>query len=149
MDPSSTEVLEKLRKYCAFQERSHRDVGQKMWDMKIPSNLHDDILIELISSDFINEERFAKAYVRGKFRIKKWGRLKIVKGLKEHNISKPCIQIGLREIDDRQYMKNLRQCIDEKRLKLTEKNPWKRKSAIMRFAQQRGFETELILELIG
>lgn len=141
--------MEKLRKYCAYQERSHRDVTGKLWDMKVPPDWHDDILIALIQDNFINEERFARTYARGKFTMKKWGRLKIVQGLKRHGVSAVNIRTALTEIDEDHYMDVLRETIDLKRSKLKEKNPWKRKAAIMRFAAQRGFEHGLITELLN
>lgn len=149
MDFGPKEALEKLRKYCAYQERSHEDVVQKMWDLKIPEDWRDDIILSLMQENFLNEERFARTFVRGKFNIKKWGRVKIIEGLKKHRVSKQCIKLGLTEIDEDKYLQVLRATIDEKRSRLKEKNPWKRKSAIYRFAAQRGFEGSLINQLLS
>lgn len=149
MDFGPKEALEKLRKFCAYQERSHKDVDQKMWDLKIPSEWRDDIILSLMKENFLNEERFARTYARGKFNIKKWGRIKITEGLKKHEVSKKCIQLGLSEIDYQEYLKVLRQTIEEKKASLKEKNQWKRKSAIYRFAMQRGFEGNLIREILN
>ena len=141
-------MLEKLRKYCAYQERSHHNVVQKMWDLKIPMDWRDDMLISLIQENFLNEERFARTYVRGKFNIKKWGRIKIIQGLKQHDVSQKCIQISLTEIDEDQYLKTLYDTIELKRSKLKEKNPWKRRGAIYKFVTGRGFEGNLVTEAI-
>lgn len=149
MDFGPKEALEKLRKYCAYQERSHEDVVQKMWDLKIPEDWRDDIILSLMQENFLNEERFARTFVRGKFNIKKWGRIKIIEGLKKHRVSKQCIKLGLLEIDEDKYLQVLRDTIEEKRSRLKEKNPWKRKSAIYRFAAQRGFEGSLINQLLS
>ena len=149
MDSGPKEVLEKLRKYCAYQERSHADVAQKMWDLKIPMEWRDDLVLSLMKENFLNEERFARTYARGKFNIKKWGRIKIVNGLKQHSVSKKCIQLALTEIDEDTYLKVLQETIELKRAKLKEKNPWKRRSAIYRFASQRGFESDLINKFIN
>jgi regulatory protein len=149
MDFGPKEALEKLRKYCAYQERSHADVNQKMWDLKLPMEWRDDIVLSLIKENFLNEERFARTYARGKFNIKKWGKVKIMEGLKKHQVSKKCIQLGLTEIDDENYFKVLRQTIEDKRSSLKEKNQWKRRSAIYRFATQRGFESSLINEVLN
>lgn len=149
MDFGPKEALEKLRKYCAYQERSHEDVVQKMWDLKIPEDWRDDIILSLMQENFLNEERFARTFVRGKFNIKKWGRVKIIEGLKKHRVSKQCIKLGLTEIDEDKYLQVLRATIEEKRSRLKEKNPWKRKSAIYRFAAQRGFEGSLINQLLS
>lgn len=149
MDGGPKETLEKLRKYCAYQERSHQDVVQKMWDLQVPADWRDDIILALIGENFLNEERFARTYVRGKFNIKKWGRVKIIQGLKQHQVSEKCIKLGLTEIDEDKYLNVLRETIEEKRSKLKEKNPWKRKSAMYRFAAQRGFEGSLINEMLA
>tara|TARA_R110002072_G_scaffold258181_1_gene416831 strand:- start:162 stop:623 length:462 start_codon:yes stop_codon:yes gene_type:complete len=148
MDFGPKEALEKLRKYCAYQERSHKDVSQKMWDLEIPLEWKDDIFLALMKENFLNEERFARTYARGKFNIKKWGRVKITQGLKKHQVSKKCIQLGLTEIDEDEYLKVLQDTIELKRSKLKEKNPWKRRSAIYRFVVQRGFESGLVSELM-
>lgn len=149
MDFGPKEALEKLRKYCAYQERSHEDVVQKMWDLKIPEDWRDDIVLSLMQENFLNEERFARTFVRGKFNIKKWGRVKIVEGLKKHRVSPQCIKLGLSEIDEDTYLQVLKDTIDEKRSRLKEKNQWKRKSAIYRFAIQRGFESSLINQALN
>mgnify|MGYP000651624057 CR=1 FL=1 len=149
MDFGPKEALEKLRKFCAYQERSHEDVVQKMWELEIPEDWRDDIVLSLMQENFLNEERFARTYARGKFNIKKWGKVKITQGLKRHRVSKQCIKLGLSEIDEDKYIEVLKDTIEEKRSKLKEKNPWKRRSAIYRFAMQRGFETSLINEFIN
>lgn len=140
------EALEKLRKYCAYQERSYKDVNQKMWDLELPMEWRDDIVLSLIKENFLNEERFARTYARGKFRMNKWGRVKITEGLKKHEVSKKCIQLALTEIEEEEYFKVLRETIEVKRASLKEKNQWKRKAAIYRFVVQRGFESSLVNE---
>lgn len=149
MDFGPKEALEKLRKYCAYQERSHADVSQKMWDLEIPSEWKDDIVLGLMKENFLNEERFARTYARGKFKIKKWGKVKITHGLKKHEVSKKCIQLALTEIDQDDYLRVLKDTIELKLSQLKEKNHWKRRSAICRFAAQRGFESSLINEQLN
>ncbi|MCB0754021.1 MAG: RecX family transcriptional regulator [Flavobacteriales bacterium] len=148
MEEGPKALLEKLRKYCAYQERSHHDVVQKMWDLNIPQEWRDEMLLALIQENFLNEERFARTYVRGKFNIKKWGRIKIIQGLKQHDVSKRCIQLALTEIDEDSYLQALQEAIELKRSKLKEKNPWKRRGAIYRFVTGRGFEGNLVTEAI-
>lgn len=148
MESGPKAALEKLRKYCAYQERSNQDVVQKLWELQITPEWHDEIIISLIQENFLNEERFARAFARGKFSIKKWGRVKITDGLKKHGVSKPCIKLALTEIDGDKYFELLNETVRLKRDSLKEKNPWKRKSAIYRFAVQRGFESSLVLEAI-
>lgn len=146
MESGPKAALEKLRKYCAYQERSHADVAQKMWDLEIPLDWRDEIILHLMKENFLNEERFARTYARGKFNIKKWGRVKIIDGLKKHGVTKPCIVLALSEINEDEYLRVLRDTMQQKRSKLKEKNPWKRKAAIYRSIVQRGFESSLVLE---
>jgi regulatory protein len=87
--------------------------------------------------------------VRGKFRMKGWGRLKIRAGLSVHRIDKKMMQKALYQIDEDEYMDRLRKTIDEKLNRVKEKNPYKRKAALVRFAAQRGFETDLIYEVLN
>ena len=148
MDFGPKEALEKLRKYCAYQERSYKDVHDKMWDLKIPAEWRDDMILGLMQENFLNEERFARTYARGKFNIKKWGRVKIIQGLKRHRISKKCIQLGLSEMDEDEYLEVMQHTIELKRSKLKEKNQWKRKSAIYQFVTGRGFEGNLVSDAL-
>ena len=148
MDFGPKEALERLRKYCAYQERSYKDVNDKMWDLKVPSEWRDDIIFGLIQESFLNEERFARAYSRGKFNIKRWGRVKIIQGLKRHQVSPKCIQLGLSEIDEDDYLQVLSDTVELKSSKLKEKNQWKRKGAIYNFVTGRGFEGNLVTEAI-
>lgn len=120
-----------------------------MWDLRIPQDWRDELLITLIQENFLNEERFARSFVRGKFNIKKWGRIKIINGLKQHDVSKKCINLALTEINEDEYLKVLRETIELKRSKLKEKNQWKRRSAMYRFALQRGFESSIINEILS
>jgi len=148
MDFSPSATLEKMRKYCAYQERSHKDVEQKMWELEIPKNQKDDILLKLMQENFLNEERFARAYAKGKFNIKKWGKVKIINGLKKHRVQKTCIRLALSEIDGDLYLETLQKNLEKKNAELKEKNQWKRKSALYRFAAQRGFEASLINDVL-
>jgi regulatory protein len=119
-----------------------------MWDLKVPSEWRDDIIFGLIQENFLNEERFARAYSRGKFNIKRWGRIKIIQGLKRHQVSPKCIQLGLSEIDEDDYLQVLSNTVELKNSKLKEKNQWKRKGAIYNFVTGRGFEGNLVTEAI-
>ena len=117
-----------------------------MWDLNIPLEWRDDMLIAFMQENFLNEERFARTYARGKFNIKKWGRVKIIQGLKQHDVSSKCIQLALTEIDEAEYLKVLRDTIEIKLASLKEKNQWKRRGAIYKFVTGRGFEGSLVNE---
>ena len=87
-------------KYCAYQERSQSEVRNKLKSLKVYYEIIEQVIAELINQDFLNEERFARAYARGKFNINGWGKRKIIAGLKHKDLTKQCIILGLSEIDD-------------------------------------------------
>jgi regulatory protein len=136
--------LEKGMAYCAYQERCQQEVRDKLYEWGLWPDAVENILAELISQNFLNEERFAMAYAGGKFRIKKWGRVKIKIELQKRRISPYCIRKGLSVIDDADYLTCLRNVLQEYAKKLKEKHPLKRRYKIMRYAQSRGFEQDLI-----
>ena len=93
------EALVKLQKYCAYQDRCHKEVEQKLTQMRMIPKAIEQIIVDLIQNNYLNEERFAKAYVRGKFSIKKWGKVRLTLELKQRQISKYVIKTALAEID--------------------------------------------------
>jgi len=104
---SKDDALEVLRKYCVYQDRCHSEVRTRLLKLKIYGDDLEDIIVDLIDDDFLNEERFAKAYVRGKYRMKSWGRYKIERALKEKRVSDYCIRKGMQEINEEEYLENL------------------------------------------
>src|SRR3990170_4529848 len=101
------EAREKIQRYCAYQERSHREVRNKLHEFGLYRKDVDEIISDLITDGFLNEERFAKAFAGGKFRMKKWGRIKISHALEAKGISQNCIRIGLKEIEEASYVTSL------------------------------------------
>jgi regulatory protein len=101
------QAIQKLKQYCAYQERSHSEVEQKLWDLGVHRSEHDEILSVLIEENYLNEERFAKAFVGGKFRMKDWGRKKIYYALKEKKVSEYNIKKAMKEIDEEDYQKTV------------------------------------------
>src|SRR5688500_923655 len=97
---TAQQAKERIQQYCAYQERSHLEVRNKLYSFGLYRGDVDEILAGLITDGFLNEERFAKAFAGGKFRMKKWGRIKITHALESKGVSSNCIRIGLREIDD-------------------------------------------------
>ncbi|MFT6807217.1 MAG: regulatory protein [Saprospiraceae bacterium] len=93
------EILHKLMRYCDYQDRCHQEVRTKLLQLKIYGQDLEEVMAELISTDYLNEERFATSYARGKYRIKGWGRIKIRQGLKSKRISDYSIRKGLQEIE--------------------------------------------------
>lgn len=146
--PTEQELQEKIQRYCAYQERSHQEVRNKLYQLGAFSSQVDKIIGDLIMQGFLNEERFAKAFAGGKFRMKKWGRVKIVKALEQKGVSKNCINIALKEIDDDRYRQALLALLKEKEQRLTEENPFVKKDKLSKFLIQKGYEPALVWEAI-
>ncbi len=143
-----TQAFEKISSYCAYQERSHKEVRNKLYEYGLYRGDVEEILSRLITDGFLNEERFAKAFAGGKFRIKKWGRNKIVNELESLGITSKCIQKGLAEIESADYNKTLRNLL-KKKLELTsEENIFKKRDKVGRFAIGKGYESELVWGLL-
>ena len=139
----------KIKYFCAYQERSQYEVRSKLLGMKIYGDDLELYIVALLEENFINEERFSKAYAGGKFRVKHWGRQKIVQGLKQHKISVYCIKAGLAEIKEEDYRLIFNQLAEQKLASLQkERSVWNKKAKLRNFLLQRGFEDEYIYEFI-
>jgi regulatory protein len=141
---SPEEAKSKILRYCAYQERSHREVKKKLYELGLYSSEVDELISYLITEGFLNEERYAKAYAGGKFRMKKWGRLKIIRELENHGLTANCIKIGLREIDSSDYERTLQEVVLKKSRQISEENRYVKRDKVARYAIQRGFEPELV-----
>ena len=144
-----SEVLKKIKRYCTYQERCHSEVRSKLLGMNVFGDNLEEIIAILIQEDYLNEQRFADSFARGKFRIKKWGRNKIRQHLQRKRISPACIEIGLSSIDEHDYSYTIKElwirCLGEARSKsLTE---FQKNKRCIENLQRRGFEYSLILEL--
>lgn len=144
-----TQVLEKLKYYCAYQERAHSEVYQKLWDYQLNEEERTNIIAALIGENYLNEERFAIAYAEGKFRMKKWGKIKIKQKLKEKKVSTYCIDKGLKAIEDEEYWETLTYLVTVKHAAIKESNSYKRKVKTVNYCYQKGFETDLIWEAVN
>ncbi len=140
--------LQKLKKYCAYQERCHYDVELKLKNLGANSNLSDEIITTLILEGYLNEERYTRSYVRGKFNINKWGRNKIVMGLKAKKISSYLIKKGLEEIDESDYIETLREILTNKSKYLSCNTKYDKNRKLYAYAYNRGFENSIIKELL-
>lgn len=138
------EAKGKIQRYCAYQERSHQEVRNKLFEYGLYSNDVDQLLSDLITDGFLNEERYAKAFVGGKFRMKKWGRIKIVNALEAHGLSQNCIKIGLKEIDPGDYISTLDSLLEKKGNEIDEENIYAKRDKISKYAIQKGYEPELV-----
>ena len=138
----------KLESYCAYQERCHKEVRQKLRDMKMIPEAIDVIMVHLIQHNFLNEERFSKAFVRGKFSIKNWGKQRIINELKFRNISTYNINTGLKEIDDEHYLKTLQKLAEKKLPLIKESNAFKKSSKLVSYLISKGFEPSLVYQVV-
>ena len=142
------EAKAKAWAYCAYQERSQQEVRDKLYEYGLRPDEVESLIAELIGENFLNEERFAKAYAGGKFRTKKWGRHKILQGLKQHRISDYCQRKGLAEIDPEEYYEALLELVRKKKEALHEKDLFTLKSKLARFVIGKGYEQDLVWEAI-
>ncbi len=134
------EAIERLEKFCADQERSHHQIEKKLYQYGMPRNCHDEILLSLIQDNFVNEERFAEAYCRGKTRINQWGRMKVRQGLQQHRVSEYNIEKALDQIDSESYEENMRDLIDRKyRYWPASLSADEKKQKTVRYLLQRGY----------
>lgn len=140
--------LDKLKHFCAYQERCHSEVKAKLGQLRVWGNEADEIIAALITEDYLNEERFARGFARGKFRMKQWGRNKIRQALKEKNISAYCIKKGIEEIDEQEYRRTLEKLASDKYQSLKKDQYLKRKFNTIRYLLSKGYETALIQETI-
>ena len=138
------EALEKAKSYCAYQERCHKEVSEKLYSWKLNADEIDYIIDHLLQENYLNEERFAIAFAGGKFRIKHWGRKKIVTKLKEKRVSEYCIKKALEEIDDKEYIITLHRLIEKKHGSLKDKNPFTKKKKTAAYIFNKGYESDLI-----
>jgi len=143
------QALQKLRHYCGYQERSHYDVQQKLWELGVRRAEHDEIISTLIEEDYLNEERFAKAFVGGKFRMKDWGRKKIYYALKEKQVSEYSIRKALKEIDEEAYRGTLLELAEKKYAGLKDEQYLVRKKKTIDYLMQKGYEPELVTSIVN
>ena len=142
------QALQKLKHYCGYQERCHAEVKTKLYELGVSKSYHDEIISTLIEEDYLNEERFANAFVRGKFRMKQWGRVKIKYELKQKQVSEYCIKKALKEINEEDYIKTVNELAEEKYASLKSEQYLVRKKKTMDYLFQKGFEPALINEAI-
>jgi len=141
-------ALEKMKNWCAYQERSQFEVRNKLVEYGIFNEEAENIISQLIQENFLNEERFALAFARGKFRIKRWGRIKIKLELKQHKVSEYCISKALKQIDGNEYFATLEKIIEKKTKEIKESNKIKKQYKIIKYAMSRGYEQDIIMDAI-
>lgn len=143
------EAKRKLEDFCAYQERYHKEVIEKLRKMRMIPLAIDEIVVHLIQNNFLNEERFAKSFARGKFRYKKWGRVRIKRELKFRGLSEYIIQSALNEIDDVEYSEIFNQLAEKKQREIKEKSSYKAKRKLADYLLYRGWESELVYDKVN
>ena len=141
-------ALAKAEHYCVYQERSQQEVRDKLYEWGLYTNAVENVITQLIEGNFLNEERFANAYTQGKFNQKNWGKNKIKQGLKFKKVSDPLIKKALKSINEDDYLRTLQQVLQKKASLLSEKDTFKRRYKLQQYALSRGYENDIISELL-
>ena len=144
------EATARMERFCAYRERCHREVIEKLREMRMIPEVIDQIIHHLITGNYLNETRFATSFARGKFRIKKWGRNRIVRELKAREISLYNIKLALKEIPDSEYLETFHQLAKKRWEALKgEPDPQRKKRKFYDYLSYRGWESHLIWEKLG
>ena len=141
--------MQKLRFYCRYQQRCQSEIKEKLFDLGVHKKEHDELITELIKENCLNEERFAVAFVSGRFKMKQWGRKKIQKGLKEKRVSDEIAQKALEQIDKKEYMAILNKIAKEKYASLKHEQYLVRIRKTMDYLMQKGYEVDLIRNTVN
>lgn len=142
------QAIQKLEHYCAYQDRCHEEVIQKLRSMKMDQDEIDQIIVQLIADNFLNEERFACSYARGKHRIKHWGKIRIVNELKFRKISQYNINLALKEITTEEYEATFHNLAEQNWESIRELNPLKKRKKFCDYLLRKGFESNLVYEKV-
>lgn len=143
------EALIKAANFCAYQERTHKEVRQRLAELDVIGDESEAIITWLIENNYLNEERFARIFAGSKFRQKKWGRIKIRQELKMRGVSDYCLKAGMSEIDGDDYMVTLQEIIEKKSRDIKDSNKLIIKQKLVKFALSRGFENDLVFDVVG
>ncbi|MDD7915496.1 regulatory protein RecX [Polaribacter ponticola] len=143
------EIKRKLEQYCVYQDRCHKEVEQKMRDYNLIPAAKELILLSLMQDNFLNEERFSKSFARGKFRIKNWGKQRIIRELKFRDISTYNIKTALKGIDENEYLNTIYRITENRNDVISESNIFKRKKKMIDFLMRKGYENDLIFKIVN
>lgn len=139
-----SQIIQKLEHYCAYQERCHEEVLGKLRTFTNDPDEMDAVVVHLIAQNYLNEERFARAFARGKHGIKNWGRVRIKMELKKRMISERIIKAALSEIDDDDYLQNFEDVSERHWDSIREKNAMKKRKKFCDYLMRKGYESQLI-----
>jgi len=143
------QALQKLRFYCRYQQRCQSEIKEKLFELGVPNKDHNDLIIELTKENRVSDERFAEAFVTGRFKMKQWGRKKIQKGLKGKRVSDEIVQKALGQINAKEYITILNKLAKEKYASLKHEQYLVRKKKTMDYLLQKGYEVDLVRNAIN
>jgi regulatory protein len=145
---TNEQALQKLRQYCAYQERCHHEVRQKLWDLGVRKQDHDTLISTLIEENYLDEERFAIQFAGGKFRMLQWGKKKILYALREKKVSEYSISKALKLIDQEHYLQTVMKLALEKYDSLKKEQHLVRKKKTQDYLLQKGYESEVVADVL-
>jgi len=148
VEKSAEYLYARVRSFCSYQERSVQEVRKKLLEWKVRPEVAAKIIRTLGEENYLNEERFARMFAGGKFRMRKWGRNRIMAELRARQIPELTIQIGLEEIDEHEYIKTLQMLIDKKKSSIDHPDSASGRNKIYNFVLSKGFERHLILKYL-
>ncbi len=146
---SKADALVKLQRYCAYQDRCHSEVRSKLIELGCYGQDLEEVMASLIEEKFLDEERFARSFARGKFRMKQWGRTRILQELKLRKISDYCLRKAMEEIKEADYLETLKAVLEKRAGHIAEADDFARKGKLAQYAMSRGFEAELVWNLLN
>ena len=145
---SIKEAIQKIEYFCAYKERCHEEVISKLWTMKLDSDEIDQIMVHLIAENFLNEERYACSFAKGKHRIKHWGKIRITNELKHKKISQTLINTALKEITPEEYLETFHTLAEKHWESIRETNTLKKRKKFCDYILRRGFESNLVYDKV-
>jgi regulatory protein len=142
------QAFQKIKHYCAYQERSHKEVKEKLYSFGLYKVDVEELMSRLIEEDYLNEERFACQFAGGKFRMKQWGKVKIEHELKQKQISAYCIKKGLKEIPDDDYQQTLHRIAEKRYQSLKGEDLYVKRGKLTEYLIMKGYERAMVVEMV-
>jgi regulatory protein len=145
----NADALRQAAHFCAYQERTVREVRDKLHAWEVSEEDTDEIIARLQADGYLSDDRFARSFAGGKFRTRQWGKIRIEQEMRRKGIADAERKSGIAEIDAEEYARTLKSLLDKKAASLNESDPWKRRQKLARFAMGKGYEADLIWRVLG
>lgn len=149
MTEQSKDILRRAASFCAYQERTQREVRERLNEWDVYGDEAEEIIVWLIEQNYLNEERFAKTFAASKFRVKRWGKHKIKQHLKQRGITGYNLDQAMKEIEPADYRQTLVDLIEKKKRSLQGENPLVMKQKLVRYAIGKGYESDMVWSVLG